>query len=566
MDEIQRIIFQFEGRQKLEELTAMLGKESAVLETVVAQHKAAGNATAAHSQQAQQSANVIRGYVQQIDALDRRLKAAASATGPGAASAGMKMQGIQQLGYAVQDFVSTSGGLAQKFNSVTNNIQGLASAFVPSAWGFVAITGFTSAVQLLFNNAGAIADWFNGVDTAKLEAQAKKVKELEAKSKTLESSLEKIRRAEGRTQWTEESGAVASEAIKGAGGVDKVRARLADQYASESAVMGGAQASLDAAAPEADAANAALAATPKADWQAMDRARKRADAANKALSDAQARVAKARADAEARAGETLVGATEGDAKSVYELAKRFGGDFNQATIDGIRAADKEAAASMAETETTPADRKFRNDRRKDRERAEARRGRLASNELDDEQNARGTAAEERLSAAITYLEQNLGRLAPGLKLTNEEIVKAGEALVRLRDVDEVGPMEAPAAAVRPFVEARRGVRRDVQLDEIRDRLDVDTGGRLNEDQLNGVARETQNLMRQGVAPMAAAQQAINELLQSNAALMGQMQAMSQGFASQAQQARFQAQQVRAMGRRFQGGPATGGAMITPFAY
>jgi hypothetical protein len=157
-----------------------------------------------------------------------------------------------------------------------------------------------------------------------------------------------------------------------------------------------------------------------------------------------------------------------------------------------------------------------------------------------------------LSAAITYLESNLNKLAPGLKLTNEEIVKAGEALVRLRDVDKVGPMEAPAAAVRPFVEARRGVQGDVQLDEIRNRLNVDTEGQLSEDQLNGVARETQNLMRQGVAPMEAAQQAINELLMANQALMQQLTMMQSGFTQQAQQARFQGQQAQALSGRMSG--------------
>jgi hypothetical protein len=540
--EIASLIYQVEGEAALRKANEALEKQREAMDKVIASKKKYTGQ--GYVQAIEAEARALKPLIANVDELSRRFG--------GGTSAAAKAQGVQQLGYAIQDFTSTSGNLAQKLNSVTNNIQQLAVAFLPSGWAFVGVTGAMAALQTLFNNSEAIANWFSDVDPKKLEAQAKKVKELEAKSKTLESSLEKIRKAEGKTPWTEESGAVASEAIKGAGGVDKVRARLADQYASESATMGGAQKALRDAAGESDAANKALAATPAADWKAMDAARSRKAAADKALSDAQARVAKARADAETKADETVVGATEGDTKSVYEMAKRFGGVFNQATPDSIRAADREAAASMAETETTAAAREGR--RRRDRtiNRAEARRGRLASNELDDQQNARGTPAEERLSAAITYLESNLNKLAPGLKLTNEEIVKAGEALVRLRDVDKVGPTEAPAAAVRPFVEARRGVQGDVQLDEIRNRLNVDTEGQLSEDQLNGVARETQNLMRQGVAPMEAAQQAINELLMANQALMQQLTMMQSGFTQQAQQARFQGQQAQALSGRMSG--------------
>lgn len=551
MDEYQRLIFQVEGEAKLRAATEALEKQRAAMDKVVAAKQK--YTSQGYAQAVEAEARALKPLIDNVDRLQRAFG--------GGTSAAAKAQGITQLGYAIQDFTSTSGNLAQKLNSVTNNIQQLAVAFLPSGWAFLGVTGAMAALQALFNNSEAISNWFNDVDPAKLEAQAKKVKELEAKSKTLESSLEKIRKAEGETQWSDESGAVASEAIKGAGGVDAVRRKLADQYAGESAVMGGAQKALRDAAGESDAANKALAATPAADWKAMDAARSRKAAADKALADAQARVAQARQAATTKADETVVAATEGDTKSVYEMAKRFGGDFNQATPEGLRAADKEAADSMAETETTAADRKFRKDQREARKRAEARSRRAPGQEEEIRQAGQSTPAEERLSAAITYLEENLGRLAPGLKLTTEELVKAGESLVRLRDVNGVSPTEAPAAAVRPFVAARRGVQGDVELDEIRGRLDVDTGGQLNEDQLNGVARETQNLMRQGVAPMEAAQQAVNELLMTNQALMQQLTMMQQGFTQQAQQARFQAQQSQAMSGRMSGLMGGGGMPV-----
>jgi hypothetical protein len=546
LDEIQKTIFQFEGRRQLEELTAMLGKEAAIMADLVDKHKQGVLSSAQYAQQARVTAGAVAGYVQQIETLDQQLKAATLR--PAGVSVGQRAQGIQQLGYAVQDFVSTSGGLAQKFNSVTNNIQGLAGAFVPSAWGFVAITSFMSAIQLLFNNSDAIADWFSGVDPAKLEAQAKKVKELEAKSKNLDAALERIRKAEGKDSRSAEAGDVAQVAIERAGGVDKVVKDVAQQYAGESTVISGAMKQLRDALAEQAKAGDELARIPadQMNWSRRQQAGARKDAIDKTVADLQGRIAKAQEEARVKAGEAVVAAVEGDAKAIGELAKRLPkSDMGQATREALAQQDEDDRAAMESTERTPEEKTRRSTlaaRRKKKQAATKRSARLAGYQREDEANATSTPEEIAESEAMEAIQAR----GVGKDWTDDEWVKAAKEAVANNN-SKIGGKESIDLAIGTVQAGREKRGEAAELMQYEQRANAMTNGMLPQGQVEAVARQVQGLVRdQGANPELALQGVLQELMQAYADQNARLRGLQQFGHDAAQQIRTMRQQMAPM--------------------
>lgn len=169
---------------------------------------------------------------------------------------------------------------------------------------------------------------------------------------------------------------------------------------------------------------------------------------------------------------------------------------------------------------------------------EARRKRLAGYEADDAENEKSTPEELRQSEAIEAIEKR----GVGKDWTPEEWDRAAKEAVANRNA-KVGGRESIDLAIRG-VQAAREQRGDAaDLMQYERRADAMTGGQLAPEQLQDVARRTQDLVRRNVDPMTAAQQAIGELLQANAELINTMQQVQSGFSAQAQQARWQRQQA-----------------------
>lgn len=164
MDEIQRIVFQVEGQRELERLNGELAKERDFLDQLL-QIKKQG-VVPVNPADITLAATKVRDYSKELENLNRQLKGGSFNT-----------QGLQQLGYALQDFTSVSGGMAQKFNAVTNNLQMVvASMGIGGGW-FLAITGLIQGIQALVTNWDKIDAWLHDLpDPATLKAKADALK------------------------------------------------------------------------------------------------------------------------------------------------------------------------------------------------------------------------------------------------------------------------------------------------------------------------------------------------------------------------------------------------------
>ena len=146
MDEIQRLIMQVEGEAKLKSLNAELAKEVQLMNDLIAAQK--------KTPDPQYAANMAA-HATNLKKVNAEIEEVSKALG---SSKAMKTQGIQQLGFALQDFMSASGGMAQKINAVTNNLQMFALSMGVGGRWFVAITAAAiSALQLFINNWDEIA-------------------------------------------------------------------------------------------------------------------------------------------------------------------------------------------------------------------------------------------------------------------------------------------------------------------------------------------------------------------------------------------------------------------------
>lgn len=482
MDEIQRLIFQTEGTEKLEALTDALKRQKASVDQLMKAHEEGRIGGRRYLEELRQETSVLRSLQSQLNTLSQ------SAGGGG--SRGINTQGVQQLGYAIQDFVSASGGFAQKLNSVTNNVQGFAASLgVGGAW-FLGITGAITAVQLLANNWGKLADWYNGVDPAQAEALKKRVDEAKKKAEKVAESIEKLAEKEGEDPRAKEAGEVFTGAVKDAGGVKKVQQQLAGQYNRESAEARGAYGGLQRAAAERDALQEEVDAYAGVDTPQDVIAR--LNAAEKALAAAQARVAQVGRDIQTRAGETIDKASKGDQKAIREMAQRFPyTGIPGATSDALAQQDADDEAFMQSTAQTPEGRRanFLATRRVKRQ---------------EENELRGSVA--RTNKAF------------GQREANTEAVEEGE------DARRKFGRERERRANRPLPDWDAVQRRNIG-EEFSARS-LGEGVQWSPDQIQQATGFIQQQMGQGVDVMSAFQNAFM-------GLMRQAQAMQQRFQTQA---------------------------------
>ncbi len=72
-------------------------------------------------------------------------------------------QGINQLAFALDDFMGSSGGFAQKLNGISNNLQMVAMSMGMGGGWFLAVTGAISGLRLLVNNFDKLSSVVQGL-------------------------------------------------------------------------------------------------------------------------------------------------------------------------------------------------------------------------------------------------------------------------------------------------------------------------------------------------------------------------------------------------------------------
>lgn len=166
VDEVQRLIMQVEGEVKVKTLTDSLNaQKKTMMELIELQSK--GPLTGAQQQQFTAAA---AGAVQSTAQLNELTKSMRGLMGS---------QGMQQIGYGLQDIFAAQGGFAQKLNAASNNIQMLAVSMGVGGGWFLAFTALTSALQLAANNWDKINAWIK--DLPSPEELKKKADEAKAR-------------------------------------------------------------------------------------------------------------------------------------------------------------------------------------------------------------------------------------------------------------------------------------------------------------------------------------------------------------------------------------------------
>jgi hypothetical protein len=170
-DELQNIVLQVKGELELKRLNAELAKEREHLEKLISIQKQ----------------GVVGVNPVDIDNATKRMrdfnKEIADVTKTMPTRSAFNSQGLQQLGYALQDFTSASGGFPQKLNSITNNLQMVAQSLGVGGGWFIGITAAVQALQLFANNWDKIDAWLRDLPSpeelkAKADAQKKRQEEL----------------------------------------------------------------------------------------------------------------------------------------------------------------------------------------------------------------------------------------------------------------------------------------------------------------------------------------------------------------------------------------------------
>lgn len=182
MDEIQRLVMRVEGEQQLKELTIELNNQRESMNKLVAAFKAGTVGEDEYARKMMNRANYLKLIKDDINGIEKAMAGGGAGGGP---SAGMRQMGAQNLGYALQDFLSTSGDFAQKINSVSNNLQQFAISLGVGGGWFLAITGAVEAIKAVANNWESIEDAILGIDSTKATALKDKAKALQDKFKTL---------------------------------------------------------------------------------------------------------------------------------------------------------------------------------------------------------------------------------------------------------------------------------------------------------------------------------------------------------------------------------------------
>lgn len=250
-EEILRLVMEVQGQQQVSALQESLEKEEASLRTLITTAGAHAAATQA------QAATVLR--------LSGNLQALDQATGNVTRGGGNLNQTVQSLGYAFQDFTSTSGDLGAKLNSISNNIPQLLGGL--GQYAAVASLAFTGAIVAFRAFEPAISEFVAGVgkdlglfaekSTGLIDGLKAHIKELEEKPVKLAADVTALEGAKQLLEQLQEqqksfaefgklkgsaaeaSGALAKEAIAEVpGGADALQrdlaARVTQQYQGQS--------------------------------------------------------------------------------------------------------------------------------------------------------------------------------------------------------------------------------------------------------------------------------------------------------------------------------------------
>ncbi len=171
-DEVQNLIIRAQGEVELNRINKLLDQQSALFQKIMGLQAQHGPSTQYTKALERTGAKIIE-FNKQMKDLEKSLPPGLEGRGGGR----FGTQGMQQLGYALQDFTSASGGFAQRLNAISNNLQMVAVSLGIGGGWFVAITGLVTALQLLSNNSDKIESWILGLDPAKVKKAGEKMAE-----------------------------------------------------------------------------------------------------------------------------------------------------------------------------------------------------------------------------------------------------------------------------------------------------------------------------------------------------------------------------------------------------
>lgn len=494
--QVDKLVMQVEGQAALREANALLERQKKAVQDVIEFHKMGWTSSQQYAQQIRQEVAALKTMQTQVDALSRSFG--------GGTSAAAKAQGVNQLAYAVQDFTSTSGGLAQKMNSVTNNLQVFAASMGVGGVWFLAISAAMGAIQAVANNWDSIEEWLTGISSVDPKEIAAKAKELTRKQKEIESALQAIRDEEDQADDSTKVAERVKQASIAVGGFDRVRNSVAAQMAGQSPELAKAMAELPKALAEQAAAQKALEGLLPGS-ETRPEAEGRVGGANVAVKKAQDAIAAARQGVDARALELIQKARAGDPAAARELADRFpNSPFIYATPEQV-ATDEARAAKTKEV-----------------------------NKLVDE-----------------YARDNEGvdaSIERGRNRKNAEVKRLEEAYAAGNDAIDAAAAR-PAARVRAGQPARGAAvsavqdMRANQQEMFAQVINQETGGQFDADAVAQAAEQMSGMVNQGVAPMEAAAAAMRNLVQAQAAANQRMFQLQSMFAGMGQQAAVMQQQM-----------------------
>jgi hypothetical protein len=419
-------------------------------------------------------AKEIREELEKLDATTAKLKGSYKDVG----------RGVLELSQTFQDFAQ--GG----FGGVLNNLDRLVTLFGGPLGLAAGISAVGVSAKVLYDNWGTLSKAL-GADSSiqdKVEQLGKLKEAADKAADSLNKQIDALRKSE--TAGKPEAAEVARAAIQQQGGVDATTNALTSQLLGESPAVASRRQTLLGAQNKVEDMLRKIRAGGIGDARALAEARRQVDEATKELDLVESGVRQ-------QAQGLVVGAGQGDQAAIGELARRFpGGAFNQATPEGLQAADEFVQADLDQADRT-------------RRGARARR---RANKLVDDLNRQGQQQE----AALGRDQQE----------ADEETRKA---------------IEKAQEGTRKFLEGRffRDDPRDEQRrTEMRERGDLGRefrdfasgfGQDLNRREVEAAGKDIQRLMEAGYSKDEAAVQTLKKIVDNQRAMSNRFQALQQAY-------------------------------------
>ena len=171
-DEVQQLIMQVQGAAKVAALTDQLKAQKKTMEEL-AELQLKGPLSGSQQAQFQRAAEAAVQSTEQLGKLTRTMHGL------------VNTQGMMQISYGLQDVFAAQGGIGQKLNAASNNLQMLAQSMGIGGPWMIAVTGMIVGIQLLANNWDRIQAAISGLpdpkEVAKQAAEIKKKLEEHAK-------------------------------------------------------------------------------------------------------------------------------------------------------------------------------------------------------------------------------------------------------------------------------------------------------------------------------------------------------------------------------------------------